>query len=204
MLNIGLTGGIGSGKSTVAELLVDHGAVLLDADQLARDVVLPGTDGWHAVVAEFGEEVLAADGTLDRPALGRIVFADSARREALNAIVHPRVRRRAAELAAQAPAGAVLVHDVPLLVETGRAADFDLVLVVDVAPDVQRARLAHGRGMSEEEARSRMAAQAAREERLAAADIVIDNSSSPDELAKRIAEIWPELRKRARCETDDS
>ncbi|AXQ57763.1 MULTISPECIES: dephospho-CoA kinase [Streptomyces] len=199
MLIVGLTGGIGAGKSEVSRLLVEHGAHLVDADRIAREVVEPGTPGLAAVVEAFGEAVLAADGSLDRPKLGEIVFADPERRAVLNGIVHPLVGARSAELQSQAPEDGVVVHDVPLLTENGLAELYDLVIVVDVEPATQVERLVRSRGMSEEEARARMAAQAGREERLAVADIVIDNEVSLDALRGRVAEVWAELDARAKA-----
>ncbi|MGW4915381.1 dephospho-CoA kinase [Streptomyces albidoflavus] len=199
MLIVGLTGGIGAGKSEVSRLLVEHGAHLVDADRIAREVVEPGTPGLAAVVEAFGESVLAADGSLDRPKLGEIVFADPERRAVLNGIVHPLVGARSAELQSQAPQDGVVVHDVPLLTENGLAELYDLVIVVDVEPRTQVERLVRSRGMSEEEARARMAAQAGREERLAVADFVIDNEVSLDALRGRVAEVWTELDARAKA-----
>ncbi len=170
MLKIGLTGGIGAGKSEVSRLFAAHGAVIVDSDVIAREVVAPGTDGLAAVVAEFGPQVLREDGELDRPALGAVVFADPERLKALNAIVHPLVRARSAELEAAAAPDAVVVHDVPLLAENGLASLFDLIVVVDAADEVRIDRLVRLRGMAEEEARARMAAQASRADRLAIAD----------------------------------
>ncbi|WP_190132438.1 dephospho-CoA kinase [Streptomyces mashuensis] len=200
MLKVGLTGGIGAGKSEVSRLLASHGAVIIDSDRIAREVVEPGTPGLAAVVAEFGPGVLAADGSLDRPRLGAVVFADKERLAALNAIVHPLVRQRSAELeaAASADAAAVVVHDVPLLVENGLMPLYDVVVVVD-APDATRlSRLTEVRGMTPEEARARMAAQAGREQRLAAADVVIDNDGSLADLERRVDEVWADLWRRAR------
>ncbi|MBN9104317.1 MAG: dephospho-CoA kinase [Propionibacteriaceae bacterium] len=188
--HVGLTGGIASGKSTVAELLAAHGAVIIDSDRLAREVVEPGTAGLAAVVDRFGTGVLAADGSLDRAALGRIVFADPSARADLEAIVHPLVRARAAGLAASAPAGAVVVQMIPLLVETGQAGNFDQVVVVDVEPAVQLDRLQQRDGFSPEEAAARVVAQAPRELRLRAADVVIDNSGSPEQLADAVERLW--------------
>jgi dephospho-CoA kinase len=192
-MRVGLTGGVASGKSTVAALLRDLGAVVVDADLLAREVVAPATPGLTAVVAEFGPDVLDADGTLDRPALGRLVFEDPARRAALEAIIHPLVRARAAELEASAPDGALVVHDIPLLVETDQAGHFDAVLVVDVPTHVQVERAVQERGWTEEEARSRIGAQASREDRLAAATYVIDNTGSREDLRQRVAEVFDQL-----------
>lgn len=192
---VGLTGGIGSGKSAVSALLRDLGATVIDADALAREAVAPGSDGLGEVVAEFGDEVLAADGSLDREAMAAKVFADPTARTRLEGIIHPRVRRRAAEIEAQARAvdqGAIVVHDVPLLVETGQQDAYDVVLVVDVPVGVQVERLVRLRGMSEQEARGRIAAQADRETRLAAADVVVDNSGTLDDLARRVRQVWDE------------
>ncbi|MER7754124.1 dephospho-CoA kinase [Kitasatospora sp. NPDC097643] len=197
MLKIGLTGGIGAGKSEVSRLFAAHGAVIVDSDVIAREVVAPGTDGLAAVVAEFGPGVLREDGALDRPALGAIVFADPERLTALNAIVHPLVRARSAELEAAAAPDAVVVHDVPLLTENGLAPLYDLVVVVDAADEVRIDRLVRLRGMAEQEARARMAAQAARADRLAIADLVIDNSGPLEALAPRVAEVWDELKSRS-------
>jgi dephospho-CoA kinase len=197
VLRIGLTGGIGSGKSEVSRLLGRHGAVVIDADRLAREVVEPGTPGLAEVVETFGPGVLAADGSLDRPALGARVFGDDDGRRRLEAIVHPRVRARAAELEAAAGPDAVVVHDIPLLVETGQADGFDGVIVVDVPAEVQVQRLVTQRGMSEDEARSRIAAQASREQRTGVADWIIDNTGSLADLEATVARVWKELRDRS-------
>ncbi|MFP8944655.1 dephospho-CoA kinase [Streptomyces fenghuangensis] len=197
MLSVGLTGGIGAGKSEVSRLLDAYGAVIVDADKIAREVVEPGTEGLAAVVAEFGEEVLAPDGSLDRPRLGSIVFGDAGKLKALNAIVHPLVGARSAELQRAAGEDAVVVHDVPLLTENGLAPLYDLVVVVDASPATQLDRLVRLRGMDEEDARDRMAAQATREQRLAVADIVIDNDGPLEKLEPQVAEVWRRLRERA-------
>ncbi len=193
MLRVGLTGGIGSGKSTVAALLAERGAVVIDADVLAREVVAPGTPGYDRVVATFGPDVLAPDGTLDRPRLGQLVFADADLLAALNGIVHPLVAARSADLAAEAPEDAVLVMDIPLLVENHLEGAYDVVVVVDAPDDVRLDRLVRVRGLPEADARSRMAAQASREERLEAADFVVDNSGDPTELAQAVDSLWSDL-----------
>ncbi|MEU3093949.1 dephospho-CoA kinase [Streptomyces sp. NPDC006967] len=198
MLTVGLTGGIGAGKSEVSRLLVERGAVLIDADRIAREVVEPGTPGLRAVVDAFGEEILAEDGSLDRPRLGSVVFSDPERLAVLNSIVHPLVGARSRELEEAAAEDAVVVHDVPLLTENGLAPLYDLVIVVDASPEAQLDRLVGRRGMTEEDARARMAAQATREQRRAIADIVIDNDVPLEELARRVQDVWSELVRRAR------
>ncbi|MFI9821229.1 dephospho-CoA kinase [Streptomyces sp. NPDC052013] len=200
MLKVGLTGGIGAGKSEVSRLLVECGAVLIDADRIAREVVEPGTSGLAAVVDAFGEDVLGPDGGLDRPKLGSIVFADPEKLAVLNSIVHPLVGARSRELEEAAAEDAVVVHDVPLLTENGLAPLYDLVIVVDASPETQLERLVRRRGMTEEDARARMAAQATREERLKIADIVIDNDVPLHELEQRVKDVWAELVRRARTE----
>ncbi|BCL31367.1 dephospho-CoA kinase [Streptomyces aurantiacus] len=199
MLKVGLTGGIGAGKSEVSRLLVERGAVLIDADRIAREVVAPGTPGLAAVVDAFGEDVLAADGTLDRPRLGSIVFADADRLAVLNSIVHPLVGARSRELEEAAPADSVVVHDVPLLAENDLARLYDLVIVVDASPDTQLDRLVRLRGMTEEDARARMAAQATREKRREMADVVIDNDVPLETLRQRVRDVWTDLERRARA-----
>ena len=197
MLRVGLTGGIGAGKSEVSLRLAAQGAVVIDADAIAREVVAPGTDGLAEVTQAFGPEVLRPDGELDRPRLGDIVFADPQLRGKLNAIIHPRVGARMAELEQGAGPGAIVVHDVPLIAENGLADAYDLVVVVDVPPRIQIDRLVRHRGMTREQARARMAAQASREQRLAIAGIVIDNSGSLAELDRQVGDLWAELRRRA-------
>ena len=197
MLRVGLTGGIGSGKSEVSKRLAAQGAVIIDADAIAREVVAPGTDGLAEVVEAFGKEILRADGELDRPRLGDIVFGDPELRGKLNAIVHPRVGTRMAELERGAGPGAIVVHDVPLIAENGLAGGYDLVVVVDVPQRIQVERLVRYRGMTREQAQARMAAQASREQRLAIAGIVIDNSGSLAELDRQVGDLWAELRRRA-------
>jgi dephospho-CoA kinase len=189
VLRIGLTGGIGSGKSTVSALLAERGAVVVDADRIAREVVEPGSPGLAAVVEAFGPQVLTPDGALDRPALAAVVFADPEARARLDGIVHPLVRHRTAELVAAAPADAVVVNDVPLLVETGQAPSYDLVLVVEADPEIRVARLVQ-RGLAEEDARARIAAQATDEQRRAVADVVLDNSGTPEQLAEQVDRFW--------------
>ncbi|MFF3251000.1 dephospho-CoA kinase [Actinacidiphila glaucinigra] len=196
MVKVGLTGGIGAGKSAVSRLLVSYGAVLIDSDRIAREVVEPGTPGLASVAAEFGAEVLAADGSLDRPKLGAIVFSDPERLRALNAIVHPLVRDRSAELERAAGPDAVVVHDVPLLAENGLAPLYDVVVVVDAAPQTQLDRLVRLRGMAEEDARARMAVQATREQRLAVADVVIDNDGPLEALEPQVRQVWEHLRQK--------
>ncbi|MFF2526242.1 dephospho-CoA kinase [Streptomyces liangshanensis] len=197
MLRLGLTGGIGAGKSEVSRLLAGYGAVVVDSDRIAREVVEPGTPGLAAVVAEFGPGVLTGDGTLDRPALGAIVFGNPERLQALNAIVHPLVRARSAELEAAAGQDAIVVHDVPLLVENGMAPLYDLVVVVDASSETRIDRLVRTRGMTEAAARERMAAQATREERRAVADVVIDNDGPLEKLEPQVREVWDSLPERA-------
>ena len=191
MLRIGLTGGIGSGKSTVAALLAEHGARVVDADRIAREVLEPGTPGLAAVVAEFGDGVLTADGALDRPALAAVVFGDPAARARLDAVVHPLVRARAAELVAEAPPDAVVVQDVPLLVETGQAGAYDLVLVVETDEEVRVQRLVQ-RGLSADDARARIASQATDDQRRAVADVVLRNDGDRDTLAAQVERFWAE------------
>ncbi|ALG12440.1 dephospho-CoA kinase [Kibdelosporangium phytohabitans] len=190
MLRVGLTGGIGSGKSTVAGRLAEHGAVLIDADKLAREVVQPGTPGLAAVVEAFGAEVLAPDGSLDRPKLAAVVFNSAEQRERLNGIVHPLVGRRTAEMLASAADDAVVVHDVPLLVEKNYAPMYHLVVVVDADVEERVRRLAETRGMSPQDARARIAAQATVEQRRAVADVWLDNSSTPDRVLAQADALW--------------
>ena len=193
IVRVGLTGGVASGKSTVSAILAELGAVVVDADLLAREVVARGTDGLAAVVDAFGPAVLTAEGDLDRPAMGALVFGDPDQRRRLEAIIHPRVRARAAEIEAAAPPGSVVVHDIPLLVETGQAASFDAVVVVDAPSALQVERMTGSRSMSEADARARIAAQAAREERLAAATHVVSNAGTLEELRARVEEVYAAL-----------
>ncbi|MDQ6641375.1 MAG: dephospho-CoA kinase [Actinomycetota bacterium] len=192
-VRVGLTGGVASGKSTVAEILRELGAIVIDGDLLAREVVAKGTPGLDAVVAEFGPELLTPEGDLDRPAMGRLVFGDEAARRRLEAIVHPLVFERIVELEAKTPADAIVVHDIPLLAESGRADTFDAVIVVDVPEDVQVERMVQQRGWTEEEARARIAAQATREQRGAIATYAIDNTGTREDLRSRLTEVLADL-----------
>lgn len=196
MINVGLTGGIGSGKSEVARRLAALGAVVVDADVLAREAVAPGSPGEAAVIEVFGPDVVGTDGHLDRGRLAERVFSDPDALAQLEAIVHPQVAERSAAAAAQAPPGTVVIHDVPLLVEKDLADRYDLVVVVDAPDELRLERLVGGRGMTEAEARARMAAQGDRDTRLAAADVVIDNSGDLTDLDGQVEELWWELRDR--------
>jgi dephospho-CoA kinase len=189
---IGLTGGIGAGKSTVARLLAAHGAIIVDADALAREVVAPGTPGLQEVVETFGSGVLQSDGSLDREALGHVVFNDPDRRRALEAITHPRIGERTAELFEAAGQDDVVVHDVPLLVELNMAPLYEQVIVVEAPDEVRLARL-EGRGVSRESAAERIRSQADAEQRRAVATIVIDNAGTDEELRDRVDEVWRQL-----------
>ncbi|MBB1508926.1 dephospho-CoA kinase [Tessaracoccus sp. MC1756] len=193
MVRVGLTGGIASGKSFVADELQARGAVLIDSDLLAREVVQPGTPGLAAVVERFGEDILTPEGMLDRPRLGRLVFADDAARADLNAIVHPLVRARSAELEQKAPVDAVVVHVIPLLVETGQQDLFDEVVVVDVPVNTQVLRLMHRNNLSRDEACQRIMAQASRVERCAAATQVIDNDGDQASTVRQVEQLWEKL-----------
>lgn len=192
MRKIALTGGIGSGKSTAAARFAELGGTVIDADAIARAVVLPGTPGLSAVIARFGSEVLGADGALDRPKLGKLVFADSAALADLNAIVHPLVKARTAELTAAAAEQLAVIYDLPLLVENKMADGFDAVVVVQAPLEQRLSRLA-GRGMDEQTARSRMAAQASDDERRAVADVLLDNSGSVAQLYAQVDAAWQRL-----------
>ena len=192
-MRVGLTGGVASGKSTVAAMLTDLGAVVIDADVLAREVVAKGTPGLAAVVEEFGADLLGPDGELDRPAMGRLVFGDEAARRRLEAIVHPLVFERIVELEEQAPPGALVVHDIPLLAENGRGGDFDAVVVVDAPTELQVERMIRDRGWTEADARSRIAAQASREDRRAIASHLIENTGTREDLRWRVAVVFAEV-----------
>lgn len=205
MLRIGLTGGIAAGKSVVARRLAELGAVVIDHDVLAREVVEPGTVGLEEVVDAFGEGVLAADGSLDRPALGRLVFDDAAARARLEGILHPEIRRLAAEreaLAGAADDRAVVVHDIPLLVETGQADRFHLLVLVHAPAELRVARLVDGRGLDESAARARVGAQATDEERTAVADVVLDGSGPVDGLREQVDALWERLRSEVEQESE--
>jgi dephospho-CoA kinase len=190
---VGLTGGVASGKSTVATMLEELGAVLIDADVIAREVVAKGTPGLAAVVEAFGEELLGPDGELDRPAMGQLVFNDEGARRRLEGIIHPLVFERIVELEEDAPADAVVVHDIPLLAENGRGGDFDAVIVVDAPEDLQVARMTADRGWTESDARSRIAAQATPEERRAIATHLIENTGTREDLRDRVAEVFAQV-----------
>jgi dephospho-CoA kinase len=198
VLKVGLTGGIAAGKSEVSRRLAERGAVIIDADAVAREVVAPGTRGLAEITAAFGPGVLDAGGALDRGRLGEIVFADSALLGKLNAIVHPRVAERMLEIERAAPPDAIVVHDVPLLAENRLAGQYDVVVVVDVPAEVQLDRLTRQRRMPEDQARERMDAQASRAERLEIADIVVDNSGSLADLDRRVDGLWEELTARGK------
>lgn len=193
MRRVGLTGGVASGKSTVSAILDELGAVIIDADVLAREVVAAGTDGLQEVVDAFGPEVLTEEGELDRPAMGAIVFADAEKRRLLEGIIHPQVRARGAEIEAAAGPEDIVVHDIPLLAETGQAEGFDAVIVVDVPTELQVERMVELRGMTREDAEARVAAQASREERLAIATHVVDNTGTVEDLRRRVTEVYREL-----------
>jgi len=197
VLTVGLTGGIGSGKSAVSALLASHGAVIIDYDKLARDVVAIGTPALAAIAQRFGPGVIAPDGSLDRPALGAVVFADEQARRDLEGITHPAIRDLAVQRQLAAGDDAIVVHDNPLLVEMGAVAYCDVVVVVDVPVDLQVERLMEARGMTEDEARARIASQTSREVRTGVADLVIDNTGSLDELDTIVGGVWDELVLRA-------
>ena len=197
MLRVGLTGGIASGKTAVSDALGERGAVVIDADVLARQVVEPGTPGLAAVVERFGTDVLTDDGRLNREALGRLVFTDPGARRDLEAIVHPAVRARAAEIEATADSDSVVVHVIPLLVETGQQDDYDVLVVVDVEPERQLERLRRRNGLDADAASARIAAQASRADRLAVADIVLDNDDDTEDLLDQVDRLWRDLHARA-------
>ncbi len=190
MVRIALTGGIASGKSLVSDELARLGAIIIDSDVLARQVVEPGTAALTEIVTRFGDDVLLSDGSLDRARLGEVVFQDNDARADLNAIIHPRVRSEARRREGEAPTGGVVVHVIPLLVETGQQSTFDAVLVVDVPEDLQLRRLMDRNGLTPEQAEARVAAQASRNDRLATADWIIDNSGEPEQTRRLVEELW--------------
>ena len=192
MLRIGLTGGIGAGKSALSATFAECGGIIVDGDVIAREVVQPGTDGLASLVEAFGSDILQSDGSLDRPALAAKAFADDEARQKLNGIVHPLVGQRRAEIIASVPQDAVVVEDIPLLVESGMAPLFPLVVVVYADVELRVRRLVELRGMPEDDARARIAAQADDEQRRAVADIWLDNSGSQEDLVKRAREVWNE------------
>lgn len=198
ILHVGLTGGIASGKSAVSQRLAEHGAIIIDADQLAREVVEVGTEGLAEVVAEFGQDVVGEDSSLDRTALGHVIFDDEEARGRLNAIIHPRVREAAARLRDAAPDGSVVVEDIPLLVETGQQDRFDVLVVVEAPEEERLRRMVEDRGMDRSEAESRMSAQTTDRERATAADVVLDNSGTLEELHAQTDRLWTKLRTQIR------
>jgi dephospho-CoA kinase len=201
-MRVTLTGGIGSGKSTASALLAEQGAVIIDADRLAREVVVAGTPGFESVVATFGSDIVGPDGELDRPALAAVVFADDAQRLALNDIIHPLVSARMTELVEQAPPGAIIVNDTPLLVELGRAKEgFVIVVHAGLETRLQRLEL---RGLPRDQALARIAKQATDEQRLAVADEVLDNDGDLDSLRVQVAALWDRLVERSREEPDEA
>jgi dephospho-CoA kinase len=193
MKMVGLTGGIGAGKSSVASRLAARGAVIIDSDRLAREVVAPGTEGLARVVEAFGPGVLDGSGALDRPALGRIVFADAEARRRLEEITHPLVRARTAELAAAAPPDSIVVNDVPLLVEKGLSGLYSLIVIVFASLETRLDRLMYIRDMSRAEAMARISAQATDEQRRAVADIAIVNDGTPEDLDRQVAAAWERI-----------
>jgi dephospho-CoA kinase len=192
-MRVGLTGGVASGKSTVAAILQELGATVIDADALSREVVAKGTPGLDRVVEEFGGDLLTPDGELDRPAMGRLVFADERARKRLEAIVHPLVFERIVALEEDAPEDGVVVHDIPLLAENGRGGDFDAVIVVDAPAELQLERMLRDRGWTRADAESRMRAQASREQRLALATYVVENTGTREDLRRRVAEVFADV-----------
>jgi dephospho-CoA kinase len=194
LVRVGLTGGVASGKSAVSAILDELGAVIIDADVLAREAVTKGTPGLEKVVAEFGTELLTPDGELDRPAMGRLVFADEDARRRLEAIVHPLVFERIIELEAAASPDDVVVHDIPLLAESGRADTFDAIIVVDAPDEIRIERMVRDRGWTREDAEARIKAQASRDDRLAIATHVIENDGTLDQLRARVEGVYEQLR----------
>lgn len=204
MFRIGLTGGIAAGKSIVARRLREHGATLVDHDTLAREAVRPGSVGLDRLVEHFGDEIVQEDGSLDRAALAHVVFGDHDELSFLNSVVHPEVQRLSAEREAATAAAdpeVVIVHDIPLLVETGQAGDFHLLVVVDAPVDLRISRLVEQRGMALPEARRRVAAQVDDETRRGAADILLDGTGTPEHLAAQTDELWSRLHAEAIAES---
>ena len=200
MLLIGLTGGIASGKSVVAARLAEHGAVVVDADRVAREVVEPGTPALARIAEEFGDGVIASDGSLDRAALGALIFSSPELRAALNAITHPAVAIRSQELFAAAAAAdptAIVVYDVPLLVDAGRADEFDMIVVVNASTETRVNRMVELRGMTRDEAMHRINSQATNTERLAIADVVIDSNGTLEQTLEQTDALWEKLSARA-------
>jgi dephospho-CoA kinase len=196
MLMVGLTGGIGAGKSTVAQLLADRGAVVIDADRIAREVVEPGTPTLAKLVERFGPEILQPDGSLDRPALARVAFVDDATRKELEAITHPAIGAEFLRQVAEAPPGAVVIHDVPLLVESKGVFEYAAVIVVEAPIETRLDRLA-ARGIPRDDARRRIDLQATDEDRRQVATWVVDNAADLGRLGEQIARIWTDLERRA-------
>ena len=202
-VRVALTGGIGSGKSEVANILARRGAVVVDADQVARQIVEPGQPALAEIVEHFGSDILQPDGSLDRPGLAARVFGDQEALAALNAITHPRIAERTRQLIEAAPPGSVIVYDMPLLVEQGLTRGWDLVVVVDAPDEVRMQRLVELRGLPPEDVRARMSAQATREVRNAAADLVIDNSGDRAALKEQVVALWEGLRLAALADRAD-
>lgn len=196
MLRVGLTGGIGSGKSTVASLLAEHGATVIDADAIAREVVEPGRPTLDQLVVEFGVGILREDGTLNRGELAGVAFSDPEATARLNAIMHPAIKAETARRLALAGDDAIVIHDMPLLVETGQQDAVDVVVVVDVPEALQVERAVGQRGLTLADVERRMAVQASRDQRLTLADAVIDNSGTPEDTARQVDALWEELQAR--------
>jgi dephospho-CoA kinase len=196
MLMVGLTGGIGSGKSTVAELLASRGAVVVDADAIAREVVEPGTPALAQLVEQFGASILQADGSLDRSALAAVAFVDDEHRKQLEAITHPAIGEEFLRRVAEAPPAAVVIHDVPLLVESKRGFEYGAVIVVEAPLETRLDRLEE-RGVPRDDARRRIDLQATDEERRKVATWVVDNAGDLAALERQVAEIWTDLEQRA-------
>lgn len=192
-IRVGLTGGIASGKSLVSTYFTELGAVLIDYDELARRVVEPGSKALGAIVREFGSQVLNADGSLNRAKLGELVFSDQCALKKLNAITHPAIRKAAKKIDRSVPASSVVIHEVPLLIETDEPEEFDAIIVVDVPEAIQLSRLQSRTGFTREQALARIGCQATRNERLSHADFVIDNSGTPEETKRQVMAIWQEL-----------